>query len=165
MSGFGATGGVIRYTGVDPTSPIVSSAGADGSSSPPYRAPSASPVAAGDLVLRFFGAQKAQNGSSGILITGTNPVYLPRIGTTNQHERTAAAFANEHVSGATTGTFDVTFSDSAEWVAQTVVLKMGAAANVAPVADDETVTATKTRCSTHQSRHCSRATRTGTATL
>jgi hypothetical protein len=119
-TGYGATGGLVQYSGIDTASPVRSWGGASGDSSPPYRAPNvASQI--DDLVLRFFSTEK------NLTITPATDRLYSEGSSNNSNERTAAAFATT-ASGTSTGTFDATFSTSSEWTAQTVVLRMAPAA-------------------------------------
>jgi hypothetical protein len=117
----GAAGGAVIYSGVDTTNPIRSSADDHGASSGPFTAPT-SPATAGDQVLRLFGFEKNTTVSH-----ATNPALWIERSSGGPSERTAAAFAHAHSSGTTTGAFTVTTGTSAEWTAQTVVLRMAPA--------------------------------------
>jgi hypothetical protein len=122
-----ASGGVIVFSGVDVGDPIRSAGGASGSSSPPHAAPSVA-ATPGDMVLRFFGLEK--NTTVTHAATPSVPhVYVERSSVPSTSKpRTAAAFSHEHTAGATTGTFTVSFGESSEWTAQTIVLRMAAPA-------------------------------------
>jgi hypothetical protein len=125
----GAAGGIIRYSGVDvshPNGPIEGSLGAGtGSSSvDTASAPSVPAISQGARVIRFFGLFKAQNANNGTPITpGAGRIYLAGS-TNNSAERTAAAFDAAQASTGPTGTFQRNFASSAEWLTQTVVLRM-----------------------------------------
>jgi hypothetical protein len=120
----GAAGGVIRYSGVDVNhadGPIENSApaGTGSGSSTTATAPTVS-ATAGARVVRFFSAFKNTT-----FTPGTHPPRLYSIASSNNStERTAAAFDATLASGTTTGTFAATLGSSAEWLAQTVALRM-----------------------------------------
>jgi hypothetical protein len=112
-----ASGGLIRYSGVDvdaePSFFVKGTAGNGGGGTP--TAPSVASVAAGSLVLRFFGSL------SGAEITPTTDrVYS--VSSTAGGDRSAAAYAKTQAADGATGT--ATASAGSNWVAQTVVLKM-----------------------------------------
>jgi hypothetical protein len=112
----GASGGIIRYSGVNTSAPIEAFASASGNSSGPYRAPSVTTSSANARVLRFFSAFKNTN------ITGSSRIYW--VGETNNGaERSAAAFDNVQAVPGPTGTFNATFASSGEWLAHTLVLR------------------------------------------
>ena len=120
ISGKGAIGGVIRFTGVVASgSPVDVSAAGGGSSSGPFNAPSVTTTVANARILRFFGAFKNKSN----LITGTGLIYGAGS-SNNSKERFVAGFdgGNQAAAGAT-GVFTATFSESAEFVSQTVALK------------------------------------------
>ena len=123
-SGFGASGGVIVYSGVDTTDPIRSAVGANGPSGGTKNAPGTGAAAVGDMVVRFIGNGRTKPSGRSRLRRESTPV-----GSSNQTQRTAAAFAATHATGATAGTF--TFTSTGEWTAQTVVLRMGGASKLA----------------------------------
>src|SRR5687768_6356999 len=117
----GASGGIVVYTGVDPTTPLdVAPLGSSGSSSGPFRAPEITTGTNGAQILRFFAAFKS------ITITPTTGRLWTTGSTNNSAERTAGAFHAAQASAGPTGTFDATFSSSAEWASQTVALRMAA---------------------------------------
>jgi hypothetical protein len=130
-TGFGASGGLLTYSGVDTSgSPIRgSTATSSGSSSGPYRAQSVSSVVAGDLALRLFSAEKGA--ADNLTVSGSGLLYSVQEPVGTSIKRTAAAFATA-VTSTTTGTFDATFSTSSEWTSQTVVLKMAVVPTTAP---------------------------------
>lgn len=138
----GAAGGITHYTGVDVTPATdairgFGGAGTGSGSSTKAKAPSVSGVSTGDRIIRFFGAFK---NTSFTPVTGR----LYTIGSANNSsERTAAAFDADQGAGTSTGEFEATLASSAEWLAQTVVLKM-AVACTAPAITTDPLSATKT---------------------
>jgi hypothetical protein len=127
QNGFGASGGVITYSGVEVASPVRSAVGVSGSSSDPKNAPGTGAAAVDDMVLRFIGTE--ENAMAG---PASSRVYF--IGSGNQQKRGATAFAATHLSGTTAGTF--TFTGSlGEWTAQTVVLRAAPTTQPTAVSD------------------------------
>jgi hypothetical protein len=119
-----ATGGIIRYTGVNPSGPIVAANGGSGDTNP-LRAPSVNTVA-NSMLVGFFGVKKQTT-----LTTPVNPATSPPAAMSNlyfqqhgngsgptiraaQELRTAAGATGERRS--TAGSID-------KWVAQQVALR------------------------------------------
>ena len=124
----GASGGVIRYTGVHPTNPIEAFApgGVGSGSATTGAAPAVTTTTANTMVVRFFGIFKNTN---------INPSTAARVysvsSSNNSAERAAAAFDAPQAAAGSTGTFNATFQ-SAEWLAHTVALRMAPPADTTP---------------------------------
>ncbi len=118
LTGKGATGGIIRYSGVDPVNPIdtVSGSVANGSSTI-ATAPSVTTSEDGSRVIRFFSAFKD------ITFSTTNNRIYTTGSSNNSSERTAAAYHTIQQFAGTTLSFNASLSSSAEWVAATVALR------------------------------------------
>jgi hypothetical protein len=115
----GASGGVIRYTGVDTTTPIDVAAGTGASnSSTTATAPSVITTVPNTRVIRYIGAFKSTT-----ISPSTTPPRVYATGSAAGKERAIAAFDAAQGGAGATGTFAATFGSSAEWVAQTVVLR------------------------------------------
>jgi hypothetical protein len=123
LSSRSATGHITRYTGVDNTDPVEAVNGsASASSGTTFTAPSVNTALTNARVMRFVGIFK------NTAITGpVNSVKLYGTGSSTDKERHAAAWDTTQVASGATGTFAATAS-SAEWVAQTIVLRPAAAA-------------------------------------
>ena len=112
-----ASGGIIRYTGVDISNPIDVTGGANGNSSS-VGAPSITTTAANDLVVAFFGVDN-------------NFSFSPPSGTTERYDVThsdssgpgSAADDFTQASAGATGTKTATVSSAEKWVAQQVALR------------------------------------------
>jgi hypothetical protein len=118
LSGKGATGGLLHYTGVDPVNPIDL---IEGRVSPNSRtsatAPSVTTTKDNAEVIRFFSAFKNLT-----FTTTTSRIYT--LGSSNSgDERTAAAYRSTQTTAGETPEFSVTLSSSAEWVSATVALR------------------------------------------
>jgi hypothetical protein len=120
LSGIGATGGLLYYSGVDPLDPIDAVAGsAAQSSGTTATAPSVITTENGAEVIRFFSAFKN-------LTFTTNESRIYTLGSSNNSaERTAAAYHAKQLTAGITPSFSATLSSSAEWVSATVALRPG----------------------------------------
>jgi hypothetical protein len=121
-----AAGGGIRYSGVDvghPQGPVDVHAGNAGTSSGPFLAPDVSTSADGARVLRFFGVFKNTNVTvHSSDITNSTRRYIAQ--SSGGAERTAAAFDVTQATAGPTGIFRANVASGAEWVSQTVALRM-----------------------------------------
>jgi hypothetical protein len=118
LSGKGATGGLLHYTGVDPANPIDAFAGrvASGSGTT-ATAPSVTTTKDNAEVIRFFSAFKDLT-----FTTTTSRIYT--LGSSNNsEERTAAAYRSTQTTAGSTSQFSATLSSSAEWVTATIALR------------------------------------------
>jgi hypothetical protein len=120
LSGIGATGGLLYYTGVDPLDPIDAVAGSVAQSSgTTATAPSVITTENGAEVIRFFSAFKD------LTFTTTDSRIYTLGSSNNSAERTAAAYHAQQSTAGITPAFSATLSSSAEWVSATVALRPG----------------------------------------
>jgi len=118
LSGKGATGGLLHYTGVDPVNPIDTFAGTVASGSgTTATAPSVTTTMDNTEVIRFFGAFKD------LTFTTTDSRIYTLGSSNNSAERTAAAYHAKQATAGSTPEFNATLSSSAEWVSATVALR------------------------------------------
>jgi YDG domain-containing protein/Big-like domain-containing protein len=114
-----ASGGIIRYSGVDTTTPIDVAAGAGASnSSTTASAPSVNTTEPNTRVIRYIGVFKNTT-----ISPSTTPPRIYATGSAGGKERAIAAFDAAQAGAGATNTFAATLGSSAEWVAQTVVLR------------------------------------------
>jgi hypothetical protein len=118
LSGKGASGGLLHYTGVDPDDPVDTFAGAAASgSATTATAPSVTTTTDNTQLVHFFGAFKDLN------FTTTNSRIYTVGSSTNSAERTAAAYHRAQESSGNTSAFTVNLSSSAEWISATLALR------------------------------------------
>ena len=118
LTGKGATGGIIQYSGVDPVNPIDTVAGSVATGSGVIAtAPSVTTTANDSRVIRFFSAFKD------LTFTTTNDRIYTTGSSNNSTERTAAAYHTTQQNAGPTAAFNASLSSSAEWVSATVALR------------------------------------------
>jgi hypothetical protein len=128
-----ANGGIIAYTGVNTTNPIIASSGAGGDSGNP----TAPGVTAEDntKLVAFFSIKKNTTTSTP---TGMTERYILRP----KRDEPNSKAADQDVMAGTTGTRTSTVGSSDKWVAQIVALRAAVVSNTAPVAVDDSYNAT-----------------------
>jgi hypothetical protein len=111
-----ASGGIVRYTGVDTSNPIDVSNGGTGSSNTPT-APGVTTTVTGDMVIGFFGLD-----TSGTFTAPTG--MTERYDVTNSSSSGPASEASDYTQAAgATGNKAATSTQSNSWVAQLVALR------------------------------------------
>ncbi len=129
-----ALGGIIRYTGVDTSSPVDVHAGATGTSATPT-GPSVTTTQANDLVVGFFsdGASSGQTAENFTAPGGMTERYDITRDTLGGVELSISAADVAQAAAGASGTKAATTGSSDAWAAQTIALKQQSADTTGPV--------------------------------